>query len=82
MKKIFWSDCTTVLYWLRIPEIHHRIFVVNRLAKILDVSKIHDWNSITSADNLTDGGSRGYEVKQMNSFSMAQRSSLSTVTKN
>ena len=41
-EKVFWSDSTTVLYWLRTPEIRHRIFVANRLAKILDVSPAHD----------------------------------------
>ena len=65
-EKVFWSDSTTVLYWLRTPEIRHRIFVAKRLAKILDVSTAHDWNYITSADNPADNGSRGYEVKQMN----------------
>ncbi|XP_075256676.1 uncharacterized protein LOC142349146 [Convolutriloba macropyga] len=34
----FWSVSTTVLHWLRTPEMRHRIFVANRLAKILDVS--------------------------------------------
>ena len=38
LKQVFWSDSTTVLYWLRTPEICHRIFIANRLAKILDVS--------------------------------------------
>ena len=64
-EKVFWSDSTTFFYWLRAPEIRHRIFVANRLAKIIDVSTAHDWNYITSADNPADDGSRGYEVKQM-----------------
>ena len=42
-KQVFWSDSTTVLYWLRTPEIRHRIFIANRLAKILDVSSAQDW---------------------------------------
>ena len=64
-EKVFRSDSTTVLHWLRTPEIRHRIFVANRLAKILDVSTAHDWNYITSDDNPADDGSRGYEVKHM-----------------
>ena len=67
--KVFWSDSTTVLYWLKTPEIRHRIFLAYKLAKILDVSTAHDWNYITSADNPADDGSRGYEVKQMKSSS-------------
>ena len=62
-EKVFWSDSTTVLYWLRTPEIRHRKFVANKLAKILDVSTVHDWNYITSADNPADEGSRGFETK-------------------
>ena len=65
MKKNFWSDSTTVFYWLKTPEIRHRILVAYRLAKILDVTTAHYWNYITSADNRGDDGSRGYEVKQM-----------------
>ena len=42
-KQVFWSDSTTVLYLLRTPEIRHRIFIANRLAKILDVSSAQDW---------------------------------------
>ena len=37
-ESIFWSDSTTVLYWLRTPEMRQRIFIANRLAKMLDIS--------------------------------------------
>ena len=46
----------------------HRIFVANRLAKILDVSSSLNWRYIAS-DNPADDGSRGYEVRQMNATS-------------
>ena len=65
----FWSDSTTVLHWLRTPEMRHRIFVANRLAKILDVSSSLNWRYIASSDNPADDGSRGYEVRQMNATS-------------
>ncbi|XP_075241673.1 uncharacterized protein LOC142336649 [Convolutriloba macropyga] len=61
-KQVFWSDSTTVLYWLRTPEIRHRIFIANRLAKILGVSSAQDW----STRNPADDGTRGYNVHQMN----------------
>ena len=65
-KQVFWSDSTTVLYWLRTPEIRHRIFTANRLAKNLDVSSAQDWFYISSTRNPADDGTRGYNVRQMN----------------
>ena len=47
----------------------HRIFVANRLAKVLDVSSSLNWRYIASSDNPADDGSRGYEVRQMNATS-------------
>ncbi|XP_075257605.1 uncharacterized protein LOC142349743 [Convolutriloba macropyga] len=74
-KQVFWSDSTTVLYWLRTPEIRHRIFIANRLAKILDVSSAQDWFYISSNINPADDGTRGYNVHQMNVNSRAGRQS-------
>ena len=66
---VFWSDSTTVLYWLRTPEVRHRIFVANRIAKILDVSSVFVWKYVSSTANPADDGTRGYSVKQMTSKS-------------
>ena len=68
-KSIFWSDSTTVLYWLLTPEMRQRIFIANRLAEILDVSSAFDWRYIPSAANPADDGTRGYIVYQMTSKS-------------
>ena len=61
----FWSDSTTVLYWLRTPQIRHKIFVTKRLAKILDICNPHDWKYVPTKDNLVDDGPRGYTVEKM-----------------
>ena len=66
---VFWSDSTTVLYWLRTPEMRHRIFVANRIANILDVSSAFDWKYVSSTANPADDGARGYSVEQMTSMS-------------
>ena len=63
------SDSTSVLHWLRTPEMGHRIFVANRLAKILDVSSSLNCRYKASSDIPADDGSRGYEVRQMNATS-------------
>ena len=63
--EIFWSDSTTVLYWLRTPEIRHRIFIANRLAKVLDVSSDQDLFYNSSTRNPADDGTRSYNVHQM-----------------
>ena len=68
-ESIFWSDSTTVLYWLRTHEMRHIIFIANRLAKILDVSSAFDWRYIPLAANTSDDGTRGYSVYQMTSES-------------
>ena len=66
-KTYFWSDSTTVLYWLRTPEIRHKIFVANRLQKILDVSKPEQWFHVPTLLNPADDGTRGYIALEMTS---------------
>ena len=68
-ESIVWSDSTTVLYWLRTPEMRHIVFIANRSAKILNVSSAFDWRYIPSAANPADDGTRGYSVYQMTSES-------------
>ena len=65
-KQVFLSHSTTVLYWLRTPEIRHRIFIANRLDKVLDIFSAQDWFYISSARKPADAGTRGYNVHQMN----------------
>ena len=55
----FWSDSTTVLYWLRTPERRHRFFIANRFAKILDISSVFDWRHFPVAANPADDGTQG-----------------------
>ena len=61
---IFWSDSTTVPYWLRTPKMRYRNFIANRLNKTLTVSSPFDWRYIPTAANPADDGTRGYSVYQ------------------
>ena len=65
-KQVFWSVSTTVRYWLRTPNIRHRIFIANKLDKILDVSSAQDCFYFSSARNPADDGIREYNVQEMN----------------
>ena len=47
----------------------HRIFVANRLAKILDVSSAFNWKYVPFAANPADDGTQRYSVEQMPSKS-------------
>ena len=47
----------------------HRIFVANRVAKILDVFSAFDWKYVSSTPNPADDGTRGYSFDQMTSKS-------------
>ena len=62
---MFFGLTAQVLYWLRTPEMRHRIFVANRIAKILDVSSAFHWKYVSSTANPADDGTRGYSVEQM-----------------
>ena len=67
--RVFWSDSTAVLYWLRTPEVCQRIIVANRITKVLDVSSASDWKYVLPTANPADDGTRGYSVEQMTSKS-------------
>ena len=50
----YWTDSTTVLYYLRNQEKRYKIFVANRVAAIRDNSKIEDWRYVNTEDNPAD----------------------------
>ena len=64
-KQVFWSDCTTRLYWLRTPELRHQVFIANKLAKILNFSSALDKFYFSSARNTADDGTQSYIVNSM-----------------
>ena len=59
-----WTDSTTVLQWLHSLE-KQPVFVTNRVAEILNLSTVDEWNYVTSSDNTANVGTRGLCAKSL-----------------
>ncbi|XP_055685378.1 uncharacterized protein LOC129791308 [Lutzomyia longipalpis] len=55
----FWSDSTTVLSWLRSPPDDFKVFVANRVRRILQSSEPDQWHHVPGKCNPADIISRG-----------------------
>ena len=55
----FWTDSLTVLHYILNPNLKLKLFVANRVAKILELSNDALWSHIRTNDNPSDLGSRG-----------------------
>ncbi|XP_058803555.1 uncharacterized protein LOC131671274 [Phymastichus coffea] len=57
-EKIFWSDSTTVLQWIRAGPRLKQTFVRNRLGEIGDKTQISEWRWIPTRANPADDATR------------------------
>ncbi|XP_033100193.1 uncharacterized protein LOC117103697 [Anneissia japonica] len=55
----FWSDSMIVLGYITNETKRFKTFVANRVTKIREASKPHQWRHVRSEDNPADEGSRG-----------------------
>ena len=55
-----WTDSTTVLQLLHSLE-KQPVFVANRVAEILELTTVNEWNHVKSCDNPADAGTRGLQ---------------------
>ena len=53
-----WTGSTTVLQWLHSVE-KQTVFSANRVAEILDLTTVDEWNYVQSCNNPADAGTRG-----------------------
>lgn len=61
---VYWTDSTTVLYWLLTPA-RMRSFVVHRVAEILEYSEAKDWRHVPGNLNPADDASRGLPTNKL-----------------
>lgn len=53
-KKVFWTDSSTLLSWLRSDQRKYHQFVAHRVGEILENTELHEWRWIPSKLNLAD----------------------------
>ena len=59
-----WTDSTTVLQWLHSLK-KQSVFVTNRVAEILELTTVDEWNYVKSSDNPADAGTRGLSANPL-----------------
>ncbi|XP_055680362.1 uncharacterized protein LOC129788386 [Lutzomyia longipalpis] len=60
-----WTDSTIVLYWINGNPEHFKVFVSNRIRKILQVSAPFQWRHVPTECNPADLISRGVTPQQL-----------------
>lgn len=60
-----WTDSTIVLGWLNSQSSRLKTYVANRIAQIMDVTEISQWNHIGTHENPADIPSRGLGPREL-----------------
>ena len=62
---VLWSDSTTVLTWLGSESCRFKVFVGTRVAEIQELTHLHTWRYVDSAQNPADDITRGMSLQQL-----------------
>ena len=65
----FWTDSMDVLFWISCGK-PRKIFVENRVAAILQLTRADQWRHVRGEDNPADLGTRGLSLKALRSCEM------------
>ncbi|XP_060858122.1 uncharacterized protein LOC132935520 [Metopolophium dirhodum] len=60
-----WTDSTIVLGWLNSQSSRLKIYVANRVAQIMDITEVSQWNHIGTQENPADIPSRGLRPREL-----------------
>lgn len=64
-RTVLWSDSTTVLTWLRSESCRFKVFVGTRIAEIQELTHLHTWLYVDSAQNPADDITRGKSLLEL-----------------
>ncbi len=64
-KVTFWSDSTTVLYWLTSESCRYKVFVGTRVAEIQTLTEMAEWRYVESSHNPADHITRGLRLTEL-----------------
>ena len=62
----FWTDSMDVIYWISCQK-PRKVFVENRVAAILQSSRVDQWRHVRGEDNPADLGTRGLSLASLTS---------------
>ncbi|XP_073946598.1 uncharacterized protein [Choristoneura fumiferana] len=62
----YWTDSTTVLYWLRNENRNYKEYIANRLGEIDELTSCFDWRYVPSQMNIADLATKKTQYKLHN----------------
>ncbi|KAF0751198.1 Uncharacterized protein FWK35_00016915, partial [Aphis craccivora] len=63
--KYFWTDSSITLAWITSPSSKWKTFVAHRVSEIQDMTRLNEWNHVSTQDNPADLISRGCGADQI-----------------
>ena len=64
-KTVYYTDCMSVLHWIKSAHYSWGDFVANRIKQILSLSNSSNWNYVNTSENPADLPSRGCLLEQL-----------------
>ncbi|XP_055615173.1 uncharacterized protein LOC129761477 [Toxorhynchites rutilus septentrionalis] len=69
VRRVFWSDSSTVLSWLRSDQRKYRQYVAFRVTEILELTQVDEWRWVPSRWNVADEATKWVKGPNISSSS-------------